>query len=401
MQGELVSGHALFGNGVGDQPLGQRSSFDPGQHPPHGVAAVDVQDHVEVVVGPLLRTVQLGDVPRPHRIRCGGDELGLLVGRVGGLTSSFTNLIVLVEDPVHGRDRPQVDPLVEQLGVDGGRCLVDELVGLEECLDLLALDRAEGPGLGRGDPLGSQRFRALAVSAIPGGPIYSDRNQGCLRPHDGEQLVDRIVDHLDSPLSAVLSVASCSNSAESFPWISTTCLDLSRSPVSRSTLAFKRTISRSRGSAFWRPADRARASPPCVRCWRQVVMSEEYRPSRRSSAPRAALSRPSYSARILALYLAENCRRPEERSGTSGSGGALSSSAPACRRVSSRCSIVVVMGEFLLRPQFIDSGARSVSLEVDTEGNPTDNKDLEAAGKAGHPEWPKRKSAMQRTGSKR
>jgi hypothetical protein len=33
--------------------------------------------------------------------------------------------------------------------------------------------------------------------------------------------------------------------------------------------------------------------------------------------------------------------------------------------------------------------------------NLTGNKDLEAAGKADHPEWPKRKSAMQRTGSKR
>ena len=108
----------------------------------------------------------------------------------------------------------------------------------------------QGPGLGHGDPFGSPRMGALAVPAIPGGPVHPDGVQRRLRPHDGGQLVDRFVDHLDSPLSAVLSVASCSNSAESFPWISTTCLDLSRSPVSRSTLAFRRAISRSRGSAF-------------------------------------------------------------------------------------------------------------------------------------------------------
>jgi hypothetical protein len=30
--------------------------------------------------------------------------------------------------------------------------------------------------------------------------------------------------------------------------------------------------------------------------------------------------------------------------------------------------IVVVMGEFLLRPQLIDSGVVTVSVEVDTEG---------------------------------
>ena len=169
---------------------------------------------------------------------------------MGGLTSSFTDLVVLVEDPVHGGDRPQVDALIEELGIDGGRGLVDELVGLEEGLDLLALDRAEGPGLGRGDPFGSHRLGTPAVPAIPGGPVHPDRHQRRLRAHQWGHFVDCTIDHLDSPFSAVLSVASCSNSAESFPWISTTCLDLSRSPVSRSTFRSRRAISRSRGSAF-------------------------------------------------------------------------------------------------------------------------------------------------------
>src|ERR1017187_7503558 len=80
--------------------------------------------------------------------------------------------------------------------------------------------------------------------------------------------------------------------------------------------------------------------------WRvQVVINEEYRPSRRSIAPRADRGRASYSARTLALYFAENCRRPKDRSGTSGSGGVSSSIAPAWWRVSSRWLIVVVMGE--------------------------------------------------------
>ena len=140
MQGQLVSGHALIGNGVGDQSLGECSPLGPGQHPPNGVAAEDIQDHVEVVVGPLLGTVQLGDVPAPHGIGCRGDELGFLVGRVGRLSATLTDLVVLMEDPVHGGDRSQVDPLVQELGVDGGRGLVDELLGLEEGLDLLALD---------------------------------------------------------------------------------------------------------------------------------------------------------------------------------------------------------------------------------------------------------------------
>ena len=113
--------------------FGELGPLGPGQHPAHDVAAEDVEDHVEVVVGPLLGAVQLGDVPH-HTVRRGGDELGLLVRGVGGLAAAFTHLVVLVEDPVHGGDRAQVDALVEQLGVDGGRGLVDELVGVEERL---------------------------------------------------------------------------------------------------------------------------------------------------------------------------------------------------------------------------------------------------------------------------
>ena len=52
-----------------------------------------------------------------------------------------------------------------------------------------------------------------------------------------------------------------------------------------------------------------------------------------------------------------------------GSDGAVSSIGPACRRVSSKWLIVVVMGEVPSPPsQLIDSVARPVSLEVDTEG---------------------------------
>src|ERR1019366_8379858 len=346
MNRELILGDTLLEDRVVDQSLGELGPFGPGQHPAHDVAAVDIQNDVEVVVRPLLRSVQFRYVPRPNFVRPLGDELGFLMRRMGCLAAAFAHLVVFVEDPVHGGERCEVGPLVEQLGVDGGRCLVDELIGLEGRLDLLTLDFAQGPGLGGAYPFGAHRLRALAVLAIPGGPIRSHDRQRVGRAHNRGELANRFFDHVLSPFSAVLSVASCSNSAESFFWISTTCLDLSSSWASRTLSFFNREISRSRGSAFWRPEGRARAaSAPWSRWRRQVVMSEEYKPSRRSIAPRADRGRVSYSARTLALYFAENCRRPKERSGTSGSGGAVSSIAPAWWRVRSRWLIVVVMGE--------------------------------------------------------
>ena len=46
-----------------------------GDHPADHVAAEDVEDHVQVEVGPLRRAAQLGDVPRPHLVRRGRDQL--------------------------------------------------------------------------------------------------------------------------------------------------------------------------------------------------------------------------------------------------------------------------------------------------------------------------------------
>ena len=53
------------------------------------------------------------------------------------------DLTVFAQDPVDGGDRPQVDALVEELGVDGGRGLVSVLLGVHDPADLLALHLGE------------------------------------------------------------------------------------------------------------------------------------------------------------------------------------------------------------------------------------------------------------------
>ena len=79
-------------------------------------------------------------------------------------------------------------------------------------------------------------------------------------------------------------------------------------------------FSRSRGSAGGRPTGAANASrAPRSRCFCHAAINEEYNPSRRSNAPFAAFPRPSYSARILALYAAVYVR-DLGLAGTSGSG---------------------------------------------------------------------------------
>jgi hypothetical protein len=67
-------------------------------------AVVHVQDDVDVVPGPLVGAGQLGDVPAPHLIGGGGDELGLDDGGVAGLTARLTDLGAGPQQPIHRRD---------------------------------------------------------------------------------------------------------------------------------------------------------------------------------------------------------------------------------------------------------------------------------------------------------
>ena len=265
-------------------PRGRTPTHPPSrwQHPAHHVAAEDVQDHIEVEVGPLLRPVQLGDVPAPHLIRLRGDQLGFFVGRVGRLAATFSDLVVLVEDPVHGG----TDQIVPGPRAWRRRCrgLVDELVGLEQCLDLLAFDRPTGPGAGasaiRSGRCGWGLFRCRRYQVAR---LHPDACNAAWSPRAGRLVIaSSIISVRRSPLYCPWRVAPTARKV--FPG--------SRRPVStcrdrRSAVRPWPSGGRSPGheDRLRTPRRPARASGPWSRWRRQLMISEEYRPSRRTMRP--------------------------------------------------------------------------------------------------------------------
>src|SRR6266487_4503396 len=95
---------------------------------------------------------------------------------------------------------------------------------------VLSLHLRQGAGLEGRPPLRLGRRRALAVPAIPARLRLADRRAPGAHADQRRQLGHCLVGHLVSPpVSGALSVASCSNSAESFPWTSITLRALSSS----------------------------------------------------------------------------------------------------------------------------------------------------------------------------
>lgn len=80
MQRELTGWDVVLANGLLEELLGQLGALTMSDHPAGDIAAEDVQDHIEVEVGPLEGTQQLGDVPAPKLIGGGGQQFRLLVG---------------------------------------------------------------------------------------------------------------------------------------------------------------------------------------------------------------------------------------------------------------------------------------------------------------------------------
>ena len=103
MQRELAAGYTLRGNRFIHQSLREFGEFGAGQHPARDVEAVNIEDHVEVVVGPLLGPMEFCYVPTPNLIGLGGNQLGLFVRGVGSLATSFTDFVVFAQYAIHGR----------------------------------------------------------------------------------------------------------------------------------------------------------------------------------------------------------------------------------------------------------------------------------------------------------
>src|SRR5260370_23391324 len=119
MQGELAALDVLFRATLFGQPLGQLRALAHRHHPPGDVAAEDIEDHVEIEVSPLGWSEQLGDVPTPELLGSRSQKFRLLVRRMRELVAAFAGFALLFEHPIHGANRAQIPPFIEQRSIKG------------------------------------------------------------------------------------------------------------------------------------------------------------------------------------------------------------------------------------------------------------------------------------------
>ncbi len=97
MQGELAGGHVVPGDDVLKQLLEQAGVFGVRDTPSDDAAAEDVDDDVEIKVGPLNGAHQLCDVPGPHLVGAGGQQFGFGVDRMATLSAALAHFAMLAK----------------------------------------------------------------------------------------------------------------------------------------------------------------------------------------------------------------------------------------------------------------------------------------------------------------
>ncbi len=120
VDGQLSGGHPIVEDSFLDERLEQGRALGVVDTPAHDASGEDVDDHVEVEIGPFGWPHHLRDVPRPDRVGPFGDQFRLLVDRMTQLITPFAHFAMLGQQAVHCADRAVIGALVQQGRVEIG-----------------------------------------------------------------------------------------------------------------------------------------------------------------------------------------------------------------------------------------------------------------------------------------
>jgi hypothetical protein len=126
MECELPRWDVMLDYGVVEQSLEQGSIFSVDDTPANDPAAENINDDVEIEIGPFRWALEFGDIPRPDFIRPHRQQFRFGVNWVAQLAATGANFTVGTQDAIHGADRAMVAALVKKGGVDLSRSQVGE-----------------------------------------------------------------------------------------------------------------------------------------------------------------------------------------------------------------------------------------------------------------------------------
>jgi hypothetical protein len=153
MDREFTGLNVLANTGGSDQFLGESCRLAFGDHPTDRVAAEDIQDIVEIVIGPFGRSQEFRNIPAPQLVRLGSQQLRFGVIRVAQLVTAFPHFLIFIQNAIHRPPGAQIFAFVQQRGIDFARRLIGKALTVKHLPDFCFLyrrKRTRGDNRGRG-----------------------------------------------------------------------------------------------------------------------------------------------------------------------------------------------------------------------------------------------------------
>ncbi len=192
MKTELVRLDGLLFTGCFDELAGQLGAFAQGHHPADDVTAEDVEDDVEVKIGPLGGAAQLGNVPTPKLIGRSGQQFRFLLLRMDEMIAALARCAIFFQDAIHSPNRAKIPAFIEQRGMDGGGRAILEAFAVEYGADGLEFVYRQRPSWSWASDEDRRRSRTpwpkLRTLPVEGSPSDSEHITGKLDPDRRREL---------------------------------------------------------------------------------------------------------------------------------------------------------------------------------------------------------------------
>jgi len=108
----------MFAHRINEQGFELAGTFGVLDAPADDTAAEDIEDDIEIEVGPFHWSHQLGNVPRRDLVWGFDQQFRLLINGMATLPAALGNLSLSGQDAIHRTDRAEVGAFIEQSSKD-------------------------------------------------------------------------------------------------------------------------------------------------------------------------------------------------------------------------------------------------------------------------------------------
>src|SRR5664280_524072 len=144
MDAQLTRLNPLLLTRLFNQFFCQCSQLPGSHHPAHDVSAEDIEDDIEVIISPLCRPLEFGNIPGPNLVWPFCKQFWFGVYGMPKLVPSFLYFLMCFQNPVHRPHGTEITAAIQKGGVNLLWRFVNKLFIMQNIKNILLVIERQG-----------------------------------------------------------------------------------------------------------------------------------------------------------------------------------------------------------------------------------------------------------------